>query len=120
MKQSEIYRQNLENCEYLAEGALNEPTRQRYKLMEAAWSGVADEQGGRRRLLQRRRITPPKMPCWSSTTLSELGTTHRMGRFVRGSRITVRLGRAPVSTSMSPEKAGPCSIAVGPAHLQGQ
>ena len=44
MKQSEIYRQNLENCEYLAEATLNEPTRQRYKLMEAAWSGVADEQ----------------------------------------------------------------------------
>jgi hypothetical protein len=44
MKQSEIYRQNAENRAYLAEGALNEPTRQRYKLMEAAWSGVADEQ----------------------------------------------------------------------------
>ena len=43
MKQSEIYRQNAENCAYLAEGALNEPTRQWYKLMEAAWSGVADE-----------------------------------------------------------------------------
>ena len=43
MKQSGIYRQNAENCAYLAEGALNEPTRQWYKLMEAAWSGVADE-----------------------------------------------------------------------------
>jgi hypothetical protein len=29
MKQSEIYRQNAENRAYLAEGALNEPTRQR-------------------------------------------------------------------------------------------
>ena len=27
MKQSEIYRQNAENCAYLAEGASNEPTR---------------------------------------------------------------------------------------------
>ena len=27
MKQSEIYRQNAENCGYLAEGASNEPTR---------------------------------------------------------------------------------------------
>ena len=35
MKQSEIYRQNAENCAYLAEGAANEPTRQRYKRMEA-------------------------------------------------------------------------------------
>jgi hypothetical protein len=29
MKQSEIYRQNAENCAYLAEGAFNKPTRQR-------------------------------------------------------------------------------------------
>ena len=36
------------------------------------------------------------MPCWSSTTLSELGTTHRTDRFFLGSRITVRLGTAPV------------------------
>jgi hypothetical protein len=44
MKQSEIYRQNAENCAYLAEGASNEPTRQRYKRMEAAWRALADEQ----------------------------------------------------------------------------
>ena len=44
MKQSEIYRQNAENCAYLAEGAPNEPTRQRYKRMEAAWKALADEQ----------------------------------------------------------------------------
>jgi hypothetical protein len=44
MKQSEIYRQNAENCAYLAEGAPNEPTRQRYKRMEAAWRALADEQ----------------------------------------------------------------------------
>ena len=43
MKQSEIYRQNAENCAYLAEGAANEPTR-RYKRMEAAWRALADEQ----------------------------------------------------------------------------
>ena len=43
MKPSEIYRQNAENCAYLAEDAPNEPTRQRYKRMEAAWS-IADEQ----------------------------------------------------------------------------
>jgi hypothetical protein len=44
MKQAEIYRQNAENCSYLAEGAANEPTRQRYKRMEAAWRALADEQ----------------------------------------------------------------------------
>jgi hypothetical protein len=44
MKQSEIYRQNAENCAYLAEHAPNEPTRQRYKRMEAAWRALADEQ----------------------------------------------------------------------------
>ena len=44
MKQSEIYRQNAENCAYLAEGARDEPTRQRYKRMEAAWRSLADEQ----------------------------------------------------------------------------
>ena len=44
MKQSEIYRQNAENCANLAEGAANEPTRQRYKRMEAAWRALADEQ----------------------------------------------------------------------------
>jgi hypothetical protein len=37
MKQSDIYRQNAENCAYLAEGARDEPTRQRYKRL-------ADEQ----------------------------------------------------------------------------
>jgi hypothetical protein len=40
MKQSEMYRQNAENCGYLAE----EPTRQRYRRMEAAWRALADEQ----------------------------------------------------------------------------
>jgi hypothetical protein len=44
VKQSEIYRQNAENCAYLAEEAPSEPTRQRYKRMEAAWRSIADEQ----------------------------------------------------------------------------
>ena len=44
MKQSQIYRQNAKNCVYLAKGAPNEPTRQRYKRMEAAWRALADEQ----------------------------------------------------------------------------
>ena len=44
MKQSEIYRDNAENCAQLAEGAANEPTFLRYKRMEAAWRALADEQ----------------------------------------------------------------------------
>jgi hypothetical protein len=37
MKQSEMYRQNAENCGYLAEGASNQ-------AMETAWRALADEQ----------------------------------------------------------------------------
>ena len=44
MKQSEIFRENAENCAHLAEGAPNEPAFHRYKRMEAAWQALADEQ----------------------------------------------------------------------------
>jgi len=44
MKQSEIFRENAENCAHLAESASNEPTFLRYKRMEAAWRALADEQ----------------------------------------------------------------------------
>jgi hypothetical protein len=44
MKQSEIFRENAENCAHLAESAANEPTFHRYKRMEAAWRALADEQ----------------------------------------------------------------------------
>jgi hypothetical protein len=44
MKQSEIFRENAENCAHLAEGAANEPAFLRYKRMEAAWRALADEQ----------------------------------------------------------------------------
>jgi len=44
MKQSEIFRENAENCVHLAEGADNEPAFHRYKRMEAAWRALADEQ----------------------------------------------------------------------------
>jgi len=44
MKQSEIFRENAENCAHLAESATNEPTFLRYKRMEAAWRALADEQ----------------------------------------------------------------------------
>jgi hypothetical protein len=44
MKQSEIFRDNAENCAHLAESAANEPAFHRYKRMEAAWRALADEQ----------------------------------------------------------------------------
>jgi hypothetical protein len=44
MKQSEIFRENAENCAHLAESAANEPAFHRYKRMEAAWRALADEQ----------------------------------------------------------------------------
>jgi hypothetical protein len=44
MKQSEIFRENAENCAHLAESAANEPAWHRYKRMEAAWRALADEQ----------------------------------------------------------------------------
>ena len=44
MKQSEIFRENAENCAHLAEGADSEPVFNRYKRMEAAWRALADEQ----------------------------------------------------------------------------
>jgi hypothetical protein len=44
MKQSDVFRENAENCAQLAEAASNEPAFQRYKRMEAAWRALADEQ----------------------------------------------------------------------------
>ena len=44
MKQSEIFRENAENCAHLAESAAGEPAYLRYRRMEAAWRALADEQ----------------------------------------------------------------------------
>jgi len=44
MKQSEIFRENAENCAHLAESAVNEASFHRYKRMEAAWRALADGQ----------------------------------------------------------------------------
>jgi len=44
MKQSEIFRENAENCAHLAEAAESEPAFNRYKRMEAAWRALATEQ----------------------------------------------------------------------------
>jgi hypothetical protein len=44
MKQSDVFRENAENCAQLAEAAGSEPAFQRYKRMEASWRALADEQ----------------------------------------------------------------------------
>jgi hypothetical protein len=44
MKQSQHFLDNAENCAQLAERAPDEPTRNRYKRMEAAWRALAVEQ----------------------------------------------------------------------------
>jgi hypothetical protein len=44
MKQSDMFRENAENCAQLAEAAASEPAFQRYKRMEASWRALADEQ----------------------------------------------------------------------------
>jgi hypothetical protein len=44
MKQSDLYRQNAENCSQMAEAAEGEPAFNRFKRMEAAWLALAAEQ----------------------------------------------------------------------------
>ena len=43
MKQSDFL-ENAENCAQMAEQATDEPTRNRYKRMEAGWWALAKEQ----------------------------------------------------------------------------
>jgi hypothetical protein len=44
IKDSDIYRQNADNCVQLAEAAQDEAAYKRYKRMEAAWLALAEEQ----------------------------------------------------------------------------
>ena len=44
MKQSDIYRENAENCLQLAERAEGQPAFRRYSRMAQAWLALADEQ----------------------------------------------------------------------------
>jgi hypothetical protein len=44
IKQSDIYRQNADNCMQMAEAAEGEPAYNRFKRMEAAWLALAEEQ----------------------------------------------------------------------------
>jgi hypothetical protein len=44
MKQSDLFRQNAENCAQMAEAAEGQPAYNRFKRMEAAWLALAEEQ----------------------------------------------------------------------------
>ena len=44
MKQSDLFRENAENCQHLAERAADHPTYLRYKRMEEAWRSLAEAQ----------------------------------------------------------------------------
>jgi hypothetical protein len=44
IKQSDIYRQNADNCMQMAEAAQDEAAYKRFKRMEAAWLALAEEQ----------------------------------------------------------------------------
>ena len=44
MRLSDIFRENAENCAWLADAATDEPLNLRYKRMEAAWLALANEQ----------------------------------------------------------------------------
>lgn len=44
MTKSETFRENARNCAELAAAAEDEPSRNRYKRMEAAWLALAEEQ----------------------------------------------------------------------------
>ena len=44
MKQSDLFRQNADNCAQMAEAAEGQPASNRFKRMEAAWLALAEEQ----------------------------------------------------------------------------
>ena len=44
MKQSDVYRENADNCLNLAEGRGDEPSVKRYHRMAASWLALAHEQ----------------------------------------------------------------------------
>ena len=44
VKNSEAFRENAENCLFLADNAANEPSSARYRRMADAWTALATEQ----------------------------------------------------------------------------
>ena len=72
MKQSEIFRENAENCAHLAEGAASEPVFNRYKRMEAAWIALANEQDWLDGEVAPARIATPQARSPYGRSLAEL------------------------------------------------
>jgi hypothetical protein len=66
MKQSKHFLENAENCAQLAESAADQPSRLRYRRMEAAWRALAEEQDWLDGEISPARIIPnghrPKTP----------------------------------------------------------
>ena len=44
MKHSDVFRENADNCQQLAERAEGRPDSRRYSRMAQAWTALADEQ----------------------------------------------------------------------------
>jgi hypothetical protein len=62
MKTSDHFRKSAENCADLAESAVNETLKKRYKRMEAAWRALADEQDWLDGEIDPENIEPTKKP----------------------------------------------------------
>lgn len=60
--QSEILRENAENCALPGEGAPDEPTFLRYKRMQAAWLALAHDQDWLDGKIGSVRMSPSR-PC---------------------------------------------------------
>jgi hypothetical protein len=63
MKQSDIFRDNAENCLQLAERAEGQPAYRRYSRMADAWTALADEQDWLDGEVPPMRVRPPQHPA---------------------------------------------------------
>jgi hypothetical protein len=77
MKQSDVFRENAENCAQLAESATSEPAFQRYKRMEASWRALADEQDWLDGEISPERMSPARDDKGNSSARSERSKTAR-------------------------------------------
>jgi hypothetical protein len=75
MKQSDVFRENAENCAQLAEAATSEPAFQRYRRMEASWRALADEQDWLDGEISPERMSPARDDKGSSSARSERSKT---------------------------------------------
>jgi hypothetical protein len=75
MKQSDVFRENAENCAQLAEAASDGPAFQRYKRMEAAWRALADEQAWLDGEISPERVSPARDDKGSASAGSERSKT---------------------------------------------